>query len=89
MTTISNTFTEPHMRAAQHINRSIWRDIGFGLAVVVTALAMTALGTQGRSGLQTDRSWPVVEGQTPSRGWDNSVRPEAFPLGALPADVSR
>jgi len=71
------------------MNRSVWRDIGFGLAVVLTVLSMTALGTQGRPGLQTDRAWPVVEGQAPLSGWDNSVSPEGFPLGALSADLSR
>jgi hypothetical protein len=85
MTTIWNVFA----MSRQHINRSIWRDIGFGLALVVTVLTMTAPGTRGSSGLQTDRAWPVVEEQTASSGWDNSVPPEGFPLGALSADVSR
>ena len=86
MNAISKTFLLHHSRAHQNAQRSLWRDSGVGLAIVLTVLIMTVVGTRGNSGVQANGAWPAEEPK-PVAGWENSVPPEMFPLGPLSAEA--
>jgi hypothetical protein len=83
MNAISKTFPLHHARARRNSARSVWYDMGAGLAIVLTVLIMTAVATRGNSGQQTVGPWSGIEQPKPFVGWEDSVLPELFPLGPV------
>lgn len=83
MNTVTKTFPLHHARAHQTTPRSLWRDSGIALAIVLTVLIMTVIATRGNPGVQSITTWPGGEQSKPFAGWENSVPPEMFPLGPV------
>jgi hypothetical protein len=93
MIAISKTFPLQHAplhhsRGQHNTPRSLVRDSGIGLAVILTVLIMTVVGTWGSSGVQTVGSWPGVEAPKPTTGWGTSVLPESLPLGPVTSNAA-
>jgi hypothetical protein len=89
MTAISKTFAPPHVRLRGHIPRSLRRDLGIGLAAVLTVLIMTVVGTRGNPGVQTNGAWPDAREPVPLAGWETSASPKLFPPAALTGEAAR
>jgi hypothetical protein len=87
MTATSNTF-RPHTSRTRRDISHPWRDIGIGLAVVTIVASMSALGAHEQPRIQPDGLRPGVGDPALSRGWDESVPPDLFPLGALSGQVA-
>jgi hypothetical protein len=89
MTAISNTFRPSTARAHRRSARSAWRGVGLGVALVTIVASMTALGSHEKSRADAAGLWMGVSEPPLSRGWDESVPPVLFPLGALSEDAER
>jgi hypothetical protein len=83
MNAISKTFPMRHTNTP----RSLLRDSGVGLALVLTVLAMTAVGTWGNAGIQTIGSLPGHAAAQPLAGWENSLSPEPLQLAPVTNDA--
>jgi hypothetical protein len=80
MNAISKTYPLHHLKAHRNGSRSVWRDIGLGLAVALTVVIMTAVGTRGNSGLQSAGPWSGVGQPKPFAGWEDRGPPNLVPL---------
>jgi hypothetical protein len=87
MNAITKTFPLHHSRAHRNSRRSIWRDSGIGLAIVLTVLIMTVVGTRGNSGVQTIGTWPGAGAPNAAAGWERSIAHELFPLGPVTSEA--
>lgn len=87
MNTISKTFPLHQAKARRNGTHSVWHDIGVGLAIVLTVLTMTVVGTRGTHGFQTVGVLSGIERPKTFAGWENSVPPELFPVGPVTVDA--
>jgi hypothetical protein len=89
MNAMSKTFAENHIRPRGQIPRSLRRDLGIGLAAVLTVLIMTVVGTRGNPGVRTNGAWPDAAEPVPLAGWETSASPGPFSPGSLTGEASR
>jgi hypothetical protein len=87
MNTISKTFSLHQAKAHRNHGRSVWHDMGVGLAIVLTVLIMTVVGTRGPHISQTVGTLSGIQQPKTFAGWENSVPPELFPLGPVTSDA--
>jgi hypothetical protein len=87
MNTISKNFPLHQAKAHRKSARSVWHDMGVGLAIVLTVLIMTVVGTRGPHISQTVGTLSGIQQPKTFAGWENSVPPELFPLGPVTSDA--
>jgi hypothetical protein len=89
MIAISTSSTPHHTRVRRAASHSLWRDIGIGLAFPGIVLAAMALQQHGYSTTQVGYQSPGFEEPMSASGWENTVPPAMFSLGALSAEAER
>jgi len=89
MIAISTTSTPHPTRARRAASHSLYRDIGLGLAFPVLVLGAMALQPHRNSDFQVSYTSPGFEEPMSATGWENTVPPAMFPLGALSAQAER
>jgi hypothetical protein len=67
--------------------RSLWRESGVGLAIILTVLVMTVMGVRGNPGFPTVGPWPGAAQPAGMTGWDNGGPSELLPLDPMTIDA--